>query len=99
MDNLVIRETMETMMLLCFGAAWPVSIAKSIRSKTAKGKSIIFLVIVLIGYLFGVASKVVTGELYAAFAVYIINMIMVSIDISLWFRNRRYDGQLQETNN
>ncbi len=98
MDNLVLRETMETLMLLCFGAAWPVSIIKSIKAKTAKGKSVIFLIIILIGYIFGVTSKVVTGELFAAFTVYVINMIMVSIDIALWFRNFRYDKNLQIIN-
>ena len=30
----------ETIMLLCFGASWPFNIAKSLRSRTAKGKSI-----------------------------------------------------------
>lgn len=95
MDNLVLRETMETMMLLCFGAAWPVSILKSIKAKTTKGKSIFFLFIVLVGYMCGVTSKLVTGELYAAFAVYVLNMIMVSIDIALWFRNLKYDKKLQ----
>ncbi len=91
----MLRETMETLMLLCFGAAWPVSIAKSLKAKTAKGKSVIFLFIILVGYSFGVTSKVVTGELYAAFAVYVINMFMVSIDIALWYRNSQYDKKMQ----
>lgn len=87
MDNLVLRETLETLMLLCFGIAWPVSIVKSIRSKTAKGKSLPFLFIILSGYFCGVSSKILTGEMYAAFAVYLVNMLMVSADIVLWFRN------------
>ena len=32
----------EILMLVCFGLSWPFNIAKSWKSRTAKGKSLIF---------------------------------------------------------
>ena len=31
-------QVFEVIMLCCFGASWPFNIARSIRSRTAKGK-------------------------------------------------------------
>lgn len=44
-------------MLLCFGAAWPVSIHKSYTSGNNSGKSIWFLIIIFIGYIYGIIHK------------------------------------------
>lgn len=84
-------------MLICFGAAWPLSIAKSWRARTAKGKSISFLVIILIGYVAGIA-KVILVDGWEGFLLipYGINFLMVSIDAVLYFRNRKLDF-LEET--
>jgi lipopolysaccharide export LptBFGC system permease protein LptF len=80
----------EAIMLICFGAAWPVSIYKSIRSRTTKGKSLIFLIIILIGYVAGIAFKV-TGKVDLVLGLYILNSIMVSIDLILFIRNRKLE--------
>ena len=50
-------------MLLCFGAAWPFSIHKSyaFRSNAGKGKSFLFLAVLLIGYAAGAIHKVLDG--------------------------------------
>jgi len=80
----------EALMLLCFGLAWPVSIYKSARSKTAKGKSLPFLVVVLVGYIFGIIHKI----LYAkdlVIILYVLNGLMVLIDLLLSVRNSRLD--------
>jgi len=77
----------EVLMLLCFGAAWPFSIYQSYVSRSHKGKSVIFLWIVWIGYIFGILNKVVRGLDYAVIF-YALNLIMVSIDISLYYRNK-----------
>ena len=42
-------EIFEAGMLLCFGCSWPMNITKSIRAKTAKGKSLAFELFVLVG--------------------------------------------------
>ena len=45
-------------MLVCFGFAWPISIAKSIRTKSIEGKSLLFMYIIMSGYVFGMAHKI-----------------------------------------
>ena len=35
-------EALESLMLILFGISWPFSIAKSYKSRTNKGKSIVF---------------------------------------------------------
>lgn len=78
----------EAGMLLCFGAAWPFSIYKTIQCKDVRGKSIVFLFIVLLGYILGILHKVFYNYdkvvyLYAA------NGLMVATDIALYLRYKR----------
>lgn len=81
----------EAMMVLCFGLSWPISIQKSYHSRTAKGKSIFFICFILAGYGFGIASKLISGNITYVFIFYVLNFIMVFIDICLYFRNVRFD--------
>lgn len=82
----------EAIMLICFGAAWPFSILKSWRSRTAKGKSINFLLVILVGYIAGLLNKTTQGRCNdPVLVLYIVNALMVIIDSVLYFRNRRYD--------
>jgi hypothetical protein len=78
----------EIVMLLCFGAAWPVSIYKSYKSKKTEGKSVMFLFIIFIGYISGILHKL----LYSydkVIILYIFNSILVSIDIALFYNNKK----------
>ena len=50
-------EFTEIAMLVLFGVSWPFNIIKSYRSRTAKGKSVLFELIVVVGYLFGLSGK------------------------------------------
>ncbi len=81
----------EACMVICFGISWPVSIIKSVRSRTVKGKSLIFILFILVGYAFGIISKLVSGTITYVFIFYVLNFIMVSIDVGLYIRNRRLD--------
>ena len=36
------NEIFEAAMVLCFGASWPLNLWKSVKSKTARGKSLLF---------------------------------------------------------
>ena len=83
---------LETLMLVCFGAAWPASIYKSWKCKTAKGKSLSFLFIVLLGYTIGIVKVIVTDGVGGFLLIpYVINELMVLCDVVLYFRNRRID--------
>ena len=81
----------EIIMLVCFGAAWPFSIYKSYRSKSNSGKSIVFLFIILIGYLSGLLHKLFFN-FDMVIILYGVNAVMVSADILLYYRNRRYQS-------
>ena len=50
-------ELLETIMLLCFGFSWPVSLLKNLRAKSAKSTSVAFMCLILVGYLAGIAAK------------------------------------------
>ena len=86
------EKILETTMLVCFGAAWPFSIWRSFKSRTAKGKSIGFLLIVLAGYVAGIAKVIITDGLKGFLLIpYTINFCMVFCDTCLYFRNSRLD--------
>ena len=78
----------EIVMLLCFGAAWPVSLWKSWTSRTNSGKSVVFLFVIVVGYAAGIVHKLFNSRDLVIF-LYALNMAMVSADIALWFRNAR----------
>ncbi len=77
----------EIIMLLCFGAAWPVSILKSIRTKSTGGKSLAFLLVIVTGYLSGILHKVFYKPDFVIW-LYVLNFLMVGCDAVLWVRNR-----------
>ncbi|MEF9989693.1 MAG: hypothetical protein RSA86_02025 [Christensenellaceae bacterium] len=88
----------EIIMLCCFGAAWPASIYRSYTSRSTKGKSLVFLIVILIGYVAGMLHK-----LYFAFDfviyLYALNFIMVLIDLMLYFRNKRLEKESEKQPN
>lgn len=87
----MLSELLEVAMLLAFGFAWPASIMKSVRARTARGKSIAFLLIVAFGYCCGIGAKFASGKVNYVMIFYLINLLAVGIDTSLYFRNRNLD--------
>jgi hypothetical protein len=85
----------EIIMLICFGAAWPLSIIKAYRSRQNGGKSLLFLIVIFIGYLAGTAHKL-WYKPDAVIYLYILNGIMVAVDIAIHFRNRQFAAQPDE---
>lgn len=91
-------EILEIIMVLSFGASWPFNVIKSYRARTAKGKSPVFLLLILFGYIAGITSKLVNETYMAEFGqkwyvlfFYVLNFIMVFIDFCLYLRNRMLD--------
>ena len=80
----------EALMLIGFGFAWPFNIFKSIKSKTAAGKSFSFMITIEIAYLCGIAHKVFYS-FDAVIWLYILNFLMVLTDLFLMCRNRKFD--------
>ena len=80
----------EFLMLVCFGASWPFSIIKSLRSKSTKGKSLMFMTLIELGYVFGIIHKLLYSYNWVIW-MYITLFLVVAFDIALYFRNRRLD--------
>ena len=82
----------EVLFLLCFAVSWPVSIAKSLRTKVVIGKSPLFMSLVILGYIFGIIHKVLYSRDIVIF-LYFFNALLVATDLILYFvyigRNRR----------
>ena len=56
-------ELFEIIMIVSFGASWPMNVLKSYRAKTAKGKSLGFLCLIFFGYIAGIISKLINETL------------------------------------
>ncbi len=78
----------EAIMLICFGVAWPFSIYRSWKSKSIAGKSLPFLIVVMIGYISGTTHKLLFSMDHIIY-LYIANAIMVFIDIMLYLKNKK----------
>ena len=82
---------LETVMLLCFGFSWPISVVNNYRSRTAKGMSPFFILLIMSGYIAGITAKILSGNYSFVLAVYILNLILVSLNLLIYFRNIRID--------
>lgn len=95
-------EILEIAMLICFGFSWPLNVIKSYKARTAKGKSLPFLLLIITGYIAGIASKFVNpafdfAEKWYVLFFYFLNLIMVSLDVVMYVRNRRLDKLAEKT--
>lgn len=91
-------ELLEIIMVLSFGASWPLNVVKSYKARTTKGKSLGFLLLIWFGYIAGIASKLCNEAYMASFGqkwytlvFYVINFLMVTVDLLIYFRNYRLD--------
>ena len=104
MDIKLICELLEALTILSFGISWPISIRKSYVSRTAKGKSLLFEIIIFIGYMIGILRKFLQLFLtdaggfifYLGFFFYFMNACMIFIDMMLWRRNRILDEKREK---
>lgn len=93
---------MEALMVICFGISWPLNIAKAWKARTAKSISLPFYSLIWTGYIFAMIGKFtliasnapqpwyVTVRWYVMLS-YVLNILMVSIGIAVYFRNRAID--------
>ena len=91
-------ELFEIIMIVSFGASWPLNVVKSYRARTTKGTSLGFLLLIFGGYIAGIASKLANevymaeiGQKWYVLFFYVLNFIMVGADLVLYVRNRRLD--------
>lgn len=91
-------ELLEIIMIVSFGASWPLNVIKSYKARTTKGKSLPFLLLIFFGYIAGIASKFMNEAYMASFSekwyvlfFYFLNITMVGLDLLLYVRNYRLD--------
>ena len=81
------NEILEALMFFVFSCSWYWSIAKMLRTRTAMGKSLIFVLLTCSGDLFGITSKLLmwqaTGNLSPFLYFYLWNLAVISVDLML----------------
>lgn len=91
-------EILEVIMIVSFGASWPLNVIKSYKARTTKGKSLAFLCLIFFGYIAGITSKLlneaymqsIASKWYVLFF-YVLNLLMVGADLCLYARNHKLD--------
>lgn len=89
-------QIFEFIMLACFGLSWPISVYKSIKSKSTQGKSMVFIIAIIIGYISGIIGKIVNHQLTYVLIIYCFNLIVISVDLVLFFINRKNEKKILE---
>lgn len=91
-------EFFEVIMIISFGASWPLNVIKSYKARTTKGKSLGFLCLIFFGYIAGISSKLLNEAYMASISTkwyviffYCLNLLMVGLDLCLYVRNYRLD--------
>ena len=86
-------ELLEATMLICFGFSWPLNVYRNIKAHTAKGMSIAFILLIMAGYVAGITAKILCHNFTYVLAVYFLNLAIVSVNLLVYFRNRKFDLQ------
>ena len=84
----------ETVMLVCFGLSWPINVIKAYKARTAKSTSLPFLLLIITGYLGGIAAKIISGNINYVFIVYLVNLAIVLLNLAVYVRNVALDNKV-----
>ena len=93
MNPAEIGKILETIMLICFGISWPINLVKNIKVHSAKGMSLPFILMIIIGYVAGIAAKLVQNQINYVLIAYVFNILMVSGNLVVYFINRAADAR------
>lgn len=74
----------EVLFLICFAISWPISIIKALRTKVVIGKSPVFMMLIILGYIFGIIHKVLNNNDIVIW-LYVLNTSLVCCDLFLYF--------------
>lgn len=84
---------LEALMLVCFGLSWPISVMKNYKSHTAKNMSLRFTLLIIAGYVAGITAKIYSHKINYVLAVYIMNLLIVSMNVWVYFKNKKIDSE------
>ena len=96
-DGVMITGIFEAAMLVCFAASWPFNLRKAFRARTNVGTSILFMSIVLVGYICGVINKLINDDISYVLAFYLLDIALVSTGVLIYIRNKKYDSASSKT--
>lgn len=91
-------ELLESAMLICFGLSWPMNLAKNIKAKSARNMSLQFILLIITGYIAGISAKIYNHRFNYVLVVYLLNLVVVSANVVVYFINCRYDREAKEAN-
>lgn len=102
---MIAAQILEVIMYVLFGCSWPFNIAKSIKTKSTKGKSLVFLILIDLGYVASMLSKVIAScyggfdwsKSWWVFMFVAINFVLVSVDLVLYFINKAGERVAENT--
>ena len=96
-----VGDYFEIGMILAFGISWPINLIKAWRARTTRGTSLLFLFLIFFGYVAGIIAKFVNPDYMANFGqrwyvliVYFFNLIMVALNIVVYFMIRKIDKNI-----
>ena len=84
-------QALEATMLICFGLSWPINLMKNIKSQTAKSMSLKFILLIIFGYVAGISAKLINHQFNYVLIVYILNILIVSLNLVVYFINKHKD--------
>jgi hypothetical protein len=87
----MIGDFLELSMLICFGISWPVAAIKAWKARTAKGNTVLLYYLLMVGYLLGIAAKIVNHQVTFVLGAYGFNFLMVGVNCVLYYRNHAFD--------
>ena len=82
---------LEATMLICFGLSWPINTMKAYKARSAKSMSLPFILMIITGYVAGISAKLLNHQTNYVLAVYILNLAVVSLNLVVYFRNKKLD--------
>lgn len=82
---------LEATMLICFGLSWPINTMKAYKARSAKNMSLPFILLIIFGYVAGISAKLLMSQMNYVLAVYFINLLVVTLNLMVYFRNKRLD--------
>ena len=93
-DTMLLAQTLEALMLLCFGLAWPVNTLGMLRRKRPEGKGLTFTLIIWSGYVAGASAKLLLAAhagstLPPVFWLYVLNGVTVGANAALYVHFKR----------
>ena len=98
MEDNIRGGILETAMLICFGCSWPINLVKNYKCRSAKGMSLPFILLLIVGYVAGICAKFIIGvNVHNAYVlvVYLLNLAMVTANQFVYFRNRGLDRKAE----